>query len=251
MSATAQPIVYEAHILHMTAEPVSVRVAMPIPSTTWTKAVVQDWVPTAPVSANIACGTVDNPSTAENCTVGAPTDFPDPTTSGALTTGAWFVLAVDARTQTPVGECTLESATTVRCDLPARRTAAPVTDVALLLGHHANSELKPLAVGEVGEFTLVGNTFTGVNPATTSSVVRCASLVIQLNNQVFCKATTTFRDLVALRQLIMNFGASNLVFATGLDKNRLETPPYIPSGTVAGAPITWNSGVDDLPGTQH
>jgi hypothetical protein len=250
MSATAQPGIYEVHVLNPTAEPVSVRVAMPIPLATWAKQVVQDWVLTATQPASISCGTTSNPSTAPECTLGTPTDFPDPTTTGPLATGSWFVVAIDPQTKSPVGACTLDSATTARCDLPPRQSGAPFVDVAVLLGHHANTELKPLPVGEVGEFTLLGNTFTGLDPAATSTTVRCTNMAVVFNTRT-CKSTATFRTLVALRHVSMSFGTCNISVATGLDSGRLEIPPYIPNGVLEGSPFQWDSGVDDLPGTQH
>lgn len=264
MSSVAHPNVYQAHLIHATASPVTVRLQVANPTATWTKTVVTDFVNPVSVTTNVDCGItcvggnplcVPEPATDSRCSSGAPPDPADPTTSGTLTTGTWQVFALNAATLATEPACTLVNGALV-CTLAARTTGDPAKDILILLTHDANVELKPLSIGQVGEFTIAGNTYTGIDPAQTTPTDRCTQLVSSTANEdgeVFhtCVKANRFTKLIALDQVTIAFGASNVTVATALPGGTPTAPPYITGGVVRGTGFTWDSGNDDLPGSLH
>jgi hypothetical protein len=262
---TAHPSLLEVQLVHATAEPLAIEVALPPPAVTWSKTVVTDWVLIENRPTSIDCGVTcagnsptcfPEPAAEAACKTGAPPEISDPTTTGTLATGSWLASALDAATGLPVAACSIDpSGTRAACQLPARAAGTPPQRIAIVLAHRANTELRPATSGRVGEFSLLGQVFTGLDPAVAESTERCTQLVASTANsdgEVFhtCVRVNRFVKLVALDRLTLVVAppAVHLASSTG---GAFVPVAYLPDGVATGTGFTWDSGDDDLPGPQH
>ena len=257
---------FAARISHATAEPVTVKFEIPIPSGSFSKTVVTDLVPES-TTASVECGNACVPSSPfcvpeaaddPRCATVTPIDPTDATVTGALLDGNWTVKVLDLQTNQAASECAI-SGRTVTCALAARQAGSKELVVQLFASRH--TELAP-ASGTIGELTFQGLTYTGLDVNATEKKFRCDNLLIDAADEDgfrrrHCTRFTTFHRLIALDQLRVTFAAPKLSVQTAIPGNgalpgtELAAPPHIPAGLVTGVGFLWDSGNDDLPGVQH
>jgi hypothetical protein len=256
--------VMSAEIVHGTAESVELELTLPVPTGTFTKAVVNDLIPAGQTTDSIACGNTCQPSSSgcvpepasdPRCSQATPADPFDPVTTAALQPALWGVRVVDAGTNIPAGGCSTTDLV-VHCSLQPRGPLHPTArHLIVQLFTQSHTELAP-GSGTISEFTFQGLTYTGVDINVTPKKFRCDTLVTAPPTQegeLFrtCTKYTTFETLIALDSLKINFDGVPLGVKTGFANGTLAAPPTVPGGTVGGTAFVWDSGNDDLPGTQH
>jgi hypothetical protein len=255
--------VMSTEIVHGTAESVELELTLPVPTGMYTKSVVNDLIG-AQTTQNIACGNtcqpssngcVPDPASDPRCSQATPADPTDPVTTAALQPGLWTLHVVDKATGLPASGCST-TGLVVHCSLQPRGPLNPAArHLIVQLFAQAHTELAP-GSGTISEFTFQGLTYTGVDINLTPKKFRCETLVTAPPTQegeLFrtCTKFTTFSTLVALDSLKINFDGAPLGVKTGFASGALAAPANVPGGTVAGTAFTWDSGNDDLPGTQH
>jgi hypothetical protein len=226
--------VLEARIRHFAAEPVTLRLGVRAPVASYTKHVVEDFVAPVTEAANIDCGV-------EPCHRDAPLDPPDVVSSGTLGGARWSGRLLDADTRQPV------PCTAVGCPLPPRTGPEPREYIYVVSLEHA-AELGPEPAGDLGEFSLLGLTFTGLDPAASGTFEQCLETHL-VGERELCIRRRTFRRLVALDRLQLQVQPIAIDVAAPLDASRIGEPAaYLPGGAVSSGGLTWDSGDDDLPG---
>ena len=257
--------VFTGRITHQTAEPITIKLDLSTPAVGFTKTVVTDLLTTSTPSS-IGCGITCVPKTSctpepaadARCSRSAdPADPIDATTTGTLTRGDWIVTVQDGAN--PASQCTV-SGQTATCGLPGRIQGAPAKELVVVARARQLDELKP-AIGTVGEHLALGLVYTGLAIDPSQDQFRCTLMDVNQTpeGEIFhtCRRFTTFSKMRALDNVRLDIAASALTIATaipakdGIPGTALAAPPYLPNGTLAGTGFIWDSGNDDLPGTQH
>jgi hypothetical protein len=258
--------VFTGRITHQTAEPVTIKLDISTPTVGFTKTVVTDLLPTSlagSVSCGFSCkiktGCVPEPAEDPRCSEAAnPSEPQDATTTGTLTQGLWVVTVQDGAS--PATQCTVSGATAT-CGLPARIQGAPARELVVVARASQLDELKP-AAGLVGELTEQGLVYTGLAIKPGENQFRCTQMddSTRPDSDIIthtCHRFTQFSKLRALDNVRLDISASALTVATaipakdGFPGTALAAPAYLPTGIVAGTGFLWDSGNDDLPGSQH
>jgi hypothetical protein len=192
--------------------------------------------------------------------VSTPSDPVDSVETGAIEPGAWVARVIDARTGNPAPACTVDGLH-ASCVLLPREAGAQSPELIIELATSAHRELGPSAFGTLGEFSLLGLTYTGKPIDQTENKFRCDNPVNVANQDGgtdhFCREFTTFFKLTALDSLRVTFNAPTMSVKTStppkgtLPQGELAPPNDRPNGLVTGTGFTWDAGNDDLPGTAH
>jgi hypothetical protein len=226
--------VFQARVRHFAAEPVTLRLTPRAPQGSYTKHAVEDFVAPVLETVSIDCDQ-------EVCNLDAPLDLPDEVSSGSLGGARWRGQLVDALTLQPV------PCNAVGCPLPPRTGPQPREYLYIASLGHAGALLP--GPGTIGEFTLAGLTFTGIDPVETEPFAQCVQTRV-LGDLTQCIRQRRWHRLIALDRIQLQIQPIAIDVATPLDASRIDEPAaYLPDGAVtAEAPVAWDSGDDDLPG---
>jgi hypothetical protein len=259
--------VYTSRIRHSTAEPVTIQLAIPVPTANFAKLAVTDLIPVQ-TTQNISCGITCVPGSTSSCVpedfgdarckTTTPVDPTDSLSTGAVTHADWTIAVIDARTNSPSSECTV-AGLTVTCNLPGRLPQASVKELIVRLAVSGMIELKP-STGTIAELSFQNVSYVGAPMSVAGT--RCDSFTFSTANEFgerfkTCAKFTTFHRLVALDQLRVDFRAPRIDARTaspalaGAPAGELVAPPYLATGGVVGLDFAWNAGNDNLPGTEH
>lgn len=247
--------VFEAKVTQPTAEPVRVHFAWTQPTGNWSTVVVNDWVAPQDQAAALDCGITcpasmtgcePEPATDARCTSGTPADPADLSIGGFLPAGSWVTQVVDAATAQVVTTCDASGT----CDLPGRAAGAPARQLVVRTAVNQLAALQPWN-GSIGEYVLEGLPYTGLPPAESEQITRCAtktSTLTSRGNKITCTTLRTWTKLTAYDHLAMTFDAAKLAVTTSISATQpLAAPAYQP-GAITGTGAAWDSGNSDLPG---
>lgn len=244
LSYNTDVMVYYRNVVQYAGEPVTLHFGVPGSTISYTKVAVDDWVG-VPQTTNKSCTSDTDPA----CNTTPPADPPDVNVSGTVPAANmfWRVKIVDATNGTVlVDEFSDPTAT-----LPARTTGeAPhpyYVEVSLAVTTTLNPPVS--STGSLGEYGLLGLTYTGFPPIPGET--KCASAPRSKLTPTgatiwFCSAVQ-YNEIKALDHLVLNFAASNDTLVTAPGGGVFENAAYAASALHVPA-MTWNSGDDDLPG---
>lgn len=228
--------VFSQSITQYGGEPIVINFSVPAFSMPYTLAAVDNIVAQPPVSTSYTC----SPSYA-NCTTTVPADPPDRNTSGAVSSSEFeFSVADNAHSSSAC----YGTGSVFSCTIPARTSASGPLHYTLTLRLRDLSELQPfneIALAVYGEYTLLGLTYTGQQPANVATTCTSAA-----NGQ--CVQTTTYTEFRAADRITLQFPALTQTISTTLDAGQHWDPVPYATGALTLPAKTWDSGNDVLPG---
>lgn len=235
--------VFSQRIVHHTAEPVTLQLAIAKPSATYAMRVVDDYVISGTFQGGDTCtDAAGNDTGSPMCETTPPSDPADRSASGALASGTWQLQIVDEATGAPARDCTTDNLT-ARCTLPARAPTGAALSLTAVLVLSDVTELAPS--NPAHEIPMSGLVFTG---KTFDVVQRCTELreVTKLGSTiVYCAKYAEHTRIHALDHARIAFAP--VTFALTANAQAIA---HVPAAHATVAGFTWDAGDDDLPGPQ-
>ena len=222
-----------------TAEPIELDVSPSVPAAAWTKAIANHFVQIQS-GTDLNCGTLEVMSDDPRCKVSTAVTSTDSNASGTLASGTWSAAVIDEATGDVANACSI-SGLHASCSIPPRAAGAAPHAYRIVTFLGGVTDLWP-ASGAIGEYAVAGRTYTGLPPTTVS---KCTTRV-QQNGTFFC-AWATYAHFIALDRATLAFQPFAMSYATSVGASVPVAPiPY--AAPLTSTALTWDSGVDVLPG---
>ena len=166
------------------------------------------------------------------------------TATGALASGTWQVQVIDE--VSGASACTV-SGLHATCTIPPRVAGTPPRAYRVIASVDNVTNLWPATVGPFAEYAVLGRTYTGLAPVTVQHCDARVSNVVGTTIMYSC-AYTTYAHVTALDHAVLSFDAFALSYRASPDAGVALAPlPYAP-GAQTTAALSWDSGVELLPG---
>jgi len=224
--------VFGERIVQQTAEALTLEITPAAPSGMYAMTVVDTY--TATSTSTLAKDCTSEPAYCDQSPLPA---LPGLTRTGAVTTGTWFTYLTDDATGAAL-ECPAGL-----CAIPPRAAGAAPHAYRVTVTARRFTDLWPASVSPT-ELAIAGQSVVGaMYPGNTQH--RCTNLRTHtIGGAVFdiCQAWTEYTEVLGLDRARLDLAPTGLHVSTGIGAAPVAPVPYLPNGTIAAPPVSWDAG---------